>query len=144
MAMKRNIAVAMVSKLSEIADLKYIAFGIVRLGAGDFQIDEFPAVQIYNTEESRVHLHRCIQVDWGLNLEIIMRTTTSGEINLFDLLDLEDVIEQKLWSDPKLGLTSDFVHLLHNGSYTVLPLENDIYIQTIRLTARYLKRLVGT
>ena len=144
MANKSDIANAMVAKLNEIAALNYVQFGIVRMATDDFRMDEFPAVQIYNTDETRTHLHRCIQVDWNLNLEIIMRSTMDGAIDLHDLWDLEDTIESKLWENPKLGLTSEFIHLLHNGSYTVLPIENDIYIQTIRLTARYLKRLVGT
>lgn len=144
MANKSDIATAMVAKLNEIPQLNYVQFGIVRMSTDDFRIDEFPAVQVYNTDETRTHLHRCIQVDWNLNLEIIMRTTMDSAVDLHDLWDLEDIIENKLWSDPKLGMTSEFIHLLHNGSYTILPLENDIYIQTIRLTARYLKRLVGT
>jgi len=73
-----------------------------------------------------------------------MRTTTDGAVELRDLWDLEDTIEDTLWSDPKIGLTSGFIHLIHNGSFTVLPLDDNVYIQTIRISALYLKDLVGT
>jgi len=144
MGLKRDIANALVTKLNTIAALNYVAFGKVRLSTDDFRMDEFPAVQIYNTDESRIHIHRKIQVDWNCNLEIINRTTTDGAIEIRDLWDLEDTIEATLWENPKLDLAGGMIHILHRGSYTVLPLETNTYIQTIRFSARYLKDLVGT
>lgn len=143
MGLKRDIANALVTRLETIAALNYVQFGKVRMSSDDFRIDEFPAVQIYNTDETRQHIHRKIQVDWNCNLEIINRTTTDGAIEIRDLWDLEDTIEETLWERPKLDVGGGMIHLIHRGSYTVLPIDGDIYIQTIRFSARYLKNLVG-
>jgi len=42
MAMKRDIADAIVSKLNTIAALNSVNFGKVRMSTDDFRIDEFP------------------------------------------------------------------------------------------------------
>lgn len=143
MAEKTDVANALVTILSSMPELNYVAFDKVRLSSEEFRDSEFPAVQLYGVREASRHENRRRVVDWRINLEIVLRSTSSGGVKTQrDLWDLQYLIERKLWEDPQIGLTSNMIHLLHGGGFTTLQLTDPLLIHTIELTASFYQALV--
>lgn len=144
--LQSNIADAIKTRLSTISDFKYVAFDKVRLKYDEFRNNEFPAVQCYGTTESVSHITGRAQVEWDINIELLMKSLSTGKVTQRDLWDLKDKVLKVLFDDPQLGLKDFMQEIRWVGGFTDLNFANtsDIISHTINLKAIFYTQLVGT
>jgi hypothetical protein len=140
-SMRTKIATAICTKLATITELKYICFDRVRMLASDFQDWEIPAVQLIDYGDDNEHSQRRALKRWNVSLEIVMGDKTTGIINQKNLWDLEQKIEETLFSQPNLVIPG-VVHMILLGSTTDLHTLAPFYTARIDIQIEYFQPLV--
>lgn len=128
---------------TNVPEVNYISFDKIKLSTGDFRSHELPAVQLWDNGQAPTHERGRILVDWSMSLELIMKSTTQGEVNQKDLFELRRKIQLALWENPNLGIPG-VVHLIYTGNVTDLHLLEPFYIARIDFLVRYYDNLTGS
>lgn len=142
---RTDICSALVGILSNITGIKTVNYETIKLLASDFAEYELPVVQLIDlSEESRHELGRSLKT-WNLVLEIVIGPVSSSSYvpKQSDLWDLLELIERKIWEDPKLGL-SYVVQSTLLGSSTDLHLLSPLYTARLDFQILYYQPLVST
>ena len=143
-AIESTIADALVSKISTgVPSLKVVNFDRVRLAVEDFQSHEIPAVQIYDVGQSITHVRGRKEVLWNLAIELVMRSSSSGNVDQKALWDLRRDIELTLWDEPNLGI-KEVIHLVYTGNVTDLHLLDPYYIARMDFDVKFRDDLTGS
>lgn len=140
-AMKSKIADEIVTKLSEVGDLKYVKFDEVRVNIADFQEHELPACQVIDVNETVEHEQNRVKKYWNLTIEVVLKQTTYRLVNQQSLWDLMYQIERKLFSNPNLGIPG-VLHMVYLGNQTDLHLLDPYYIGKFDVQVVYYESLV--
>lgn len=139
--MKSKIATALVLRLDEVWDLKYIAFDRVKVLVSDFNETEIPGCQLIDLSETVTHEASRILRRWQIALEVVMKQTENRYVDQQELWDLCYSIERKLWSVPNLGIPG-VVQLTHLGTTTDLHLIQPYYTARILVEVSFYDNLV--
>lgn len=143
-AIESTIADALVSTISTgVPALKVVNFDRVRLAIEDFQSHEIPAVQLYDTGQIITHVRGQKEVTWNIALELIMKSSSSGNVDQKALWDLRRDIELVLWDSPNLNLP-EVIHLMYTGNVTDLHLLEPFYIARMDFDVKFRDDLTGS
>lgn len=140
-SMKSQIATALVNKLDEVWDLKYIAFDRVKVLISDFNDTELPACQLFDLSETIEHQQNRILRRWQIALEVVMKQTQNRYVDQQELWDLCYSIERRMWSVPNLGIPG-VIHLVHLGTTTDLHMVEPYYTARILFEVQFYDNLV--
>lgn len=142
-AIESTIADTLVTKVSTVAALKVVNFDRVRLAIEDFMNHEIPAVQMYDVGQANTHVRGRKEVIWSIALEIIMKTSTAGNVDQKALWDLRRDIELAIWDQPNLGIT-EVIHLIYTGNITDIHLLDPYYIARMDFDVKFRDDLTGS
>lgn len=145
MSRKADILSAVVARLQPLVDsndLGSLNFEVIKLVFSDFESWELPVVQIIDQGEIVTHEMGRARKEWNLVLELVMKSSTSGEVFQKDLFDLQNLIEVTLWQDPNLGIPG-VIDMKYEGSQTDLHMVEPFYYCRIDLIVRYYDPLVS-
>lgn len=140
-SIRTDIASALATKISTLTTIKTVNVDPIRLAASDFNEFELPVVQIIDTQETNIHEQVRARKSWNLGIEVIIGPTSLTVPRQTDLWDLMESIEQKIFEDPKLGI-SNVIHMSLIGSMTDLHLLTPLYIGKIDIQIDYYQPLV--
>ena len=140
-SMRTQIATALVSTLTAVTGIKYVAYDKVRMLASDFQDWEIPAVQLIDLGDDNKHEQRRAHKTWNFILELVMGDKTSGLISQKDLWNMLEKIERALFATPNLGIAG-VIHIKLLGSVTDLHMLAPFYTARIDLQVEYYQPLV--
>lgn len=138
---KSRIAAALLARLNTVSQLKYTAFDKVRLLSSDFKDFEIPAAQFIDVGTSVQHEQLRAKRFWAIDLELVLKSSTSGEVSQEDLWNLEYQVLRALFAKPNLGLKG-VVHLKQVGETTDLHLLEPFYTSRISLEVEFYEDLV--
>ena len=143
-SLEETIADKIVSILTtDVTDLNTVNFGKVMLAIDDFKEHEVPAVQIFDLFQRIEHQRGYEQVSWTLQLEIIMKSLATGEVDQKSLWDLRNKVQIALWNVPNLEIPEVF-HLKYTNNITDLHLVQPFYIARMEFDVLFRRPLTGS
>jgi hypothetical protein len=139
-----EIIQALVSILSTMPEVKTINYDRIKLLASDFSEYELPVLQIIDMAEDSQHEKGRALKTWNISIEIVIGpiAATSYVPTQTDLWDLRELVERKIWADPKLGL-SYVIQCLLLGSSTDLHILQPLYTARLDFQIIYYQPLVS-
>jgi hypothetical protein len=142
--LEETISDAIVSTLvTDVPELTTVTFDRVKLAVDDFRDHELPAVQLWDLNQSIEHQRGFQQVSWGIALELIMKSTTTGTVNQKSLWALRRKIELALWDTPNLEIPG-VIHLLYRSNITDLHLLEPFYVARMEFEVLFRRKLTGS
>lgn len=146
MSRKGDILQALVARLGELqtsGDVNAINFEVIKLVMSDFEDWELPAIQIIDQGEVVIHEMGRARKEWDIALELVMKSSESGEVFQKDLFDLQNLVELNIWQDPNLGGTTGIIDLKYLGSQTDLHMVKPMFYCRMDIQVRYYDSLVS-
>lgn len=141
MAIDRDIFEALELKLKTLSWVKLVNWKKIRITSSDFRENEVPCIQFYDAGQTITHEHARLNVQWNIAIEIILKSKADGSIDMADLLDKRQEVEQKIGSQPNLGVDG-VVHFLYLGNEPDLFTISPFYYTRLDFQAMYYKPYV--
>ena len=141
-SMKTLISEAIVAKLNEIPQIRYVAFDKVRLLASDFKDVEIPAIQLIDIRLDHEHQAPRSKKFWQIALELLLKGNQYHEISQQDLWNLEYEVLRKLFERPNFGIRG-MIHIKYLGSSTDLHLLEPYYFSRMDFEVQFYEDLIG-
>lgn len=142
--LEETISDALVSTLTtDVPELTTVTFDRVKLAVDDFRDHELPAVQLWDLNQSIEHQRGFHQVAWGIALELVMKSTTTGTVDQKALWALRRKIELALWDKPNLEIPG-VIHLLYRSNITDLHLLEPFYVARMEFEVLFRRKLTGS
>lgn len=145
MSRKTDILNALVAKLETLitsSDVKTVNYEVIKMVMSDFEDWELPAIQVIDQGESVEHEQGRARKEWDIVLELVMKSSVSGEVRQGDLFDLQNLVETTLWQQPNLGV-SGVIDMKYIGSQSDLHMVKPMFYCRIDLQIRYYDPLVS-
>lgn len=142
-SIESQISDKLVAIIDAIPEVKTVNFDEVKLAISEFRPHELPAVQFWDTGGTVEHERGRIIMNWGLSLEIVMRSKQTGVVNQKDLWDLRRAIQRAIWEQPNLGIPG-VIHSVYTGTITDLHSVEPHYIARLDFDIRFYDDLTGS
>lgn len=145
MGIRRQVLEAMADVITDnLAWVKKLETENIRIAMEDFQENELPAVQIFDTGQDAVSQAKDIDKHaWPIAVELVMKSTSALAVTQLDFYDkcdeLEDLLEQNRHLLPYN--IEGFMHLSYNTFETDIHSTPDFFVARYVFTARYDKHI---
>lgn len=143
MSIEAQIMDEIASRLSNVPEIVTVNKDRIVLSTSDFREHELPAAQVWDIAQTMAHQKQCIEVNWSMSIEIVMKSTETGLANQAELWGLRRKVELALFQDPNLGIPK-VIHLQYTGNVTDLHLVEPYYIARIDFDVKFMENLTGT
>lgn len=111
-SIERLVFEALATQLATLTWIKKIEYQNPRVLVSGFDETEIPAVQFWDTGEPFTHIKGHVEAEFGIQIELVMKSTDIDPVGQGDLFDRKDEIEQLFGSDPKLALNNGQIYHL--------------------------------
>jgi len=146
MSRKADILQALIARLEELVtskDVGIVNFEVIKLAMSDFEDWELPAIQVIDQGELVTHEMGRARKEWDVAVELVMKSSETGEVFQKDLFDLQYKVERNIWQDPNLGGTTGVIDCKYLGSQTDLHMVKPMFYCRIDIQIRYYDPLVS-
>lgn len=130
------------TKLKELSWANLVTWKKIRIANSDFRETEFPAIQFYDAGQSIQHEAARLSVTWRISVEVLLKSKSSGELDMGDLFEKRQAVEQKIGEVPNLGIPG-LIHIRYVGNVTDLHTIMPVYYARLDLEILYYKPYVG-
>lgn len=146
MSRKGDILGALISRLEELVtseDVGLVNFEVIKMAMSDFEDWELPAIQVIDQGEIVTHEMGRARKEWDIAIELVMKSSETGEVFQKDLFDLQNKVELNIWQDPNLGGTTGVIDCKYLGSASDLHMVKPMFYCRIDIQIRYYDPLVS-
>jgi hypothetical protein len=121
---------------------KMISWEKIRVISSDFAEHELPVIQFYHVRTDYEQQQGRALARMQFNIELCLKSTTSGVINQKDLFDKMDLILQAIGTNPNLDI-SGMIHLRPISDETDIHILEPLFIGVWNFEALYLTTFAG-
>jgi len=130
--------------LTELTWVKLVTWKKIRLSASEFRDHEIPLIQIYAPRQNHLHSQRRLETTMMIHVELVMKSTVAGVIDVEDCMDRRQEIEQKIGENVQLRLVnSGMVHMKYVSSEDDFHTIQPFYVTRLDFEALYYKPYLG-
>lgn len=122
--------------------VKKVSSDEIILGFSETEQHEVPLVQVYGLGQRITMEKGRLKVSWTLMVELVLRSSSQNAVNMRTLLDYRQDIEQKIGSNPNLGVPS-VIHVAYNGNSDDIRLAAPYYVTELEFEVIYYKPYTG-
>lgn len=142
MSIDKQIMLLIETRLNTLSWVKLVNWKKLRLSQSDFLDHEVPLIQFYDAGQLIEHESGRLRVTWNISVELVLKSTSSEEIDVEDLLDRRQEVEQCLGSQSThLGIQG-LQHLRYTGNEPDYLSISPFFITRLDFQALYYKSYV--
>lgn len=141
-SMEKKILAALKTALEELTFLNVVSIDKIRIANSDFQENEIPGIQIYDSGQFIEHNHQRVLKTWALTVEYFQKVDPEGRADQATLFDRKLEIERKIGDNLKLSINSTpdegaMRYIKYVASTTDLFMISDMSILQLFLEVRF-------
>lgn len=111
-SLEAQIFTALQTKIQTLPWAKTVEFQHVKLGIEEWADDKLPVVQFWFNDEQFNHHKFLLEIDVGITIEIVQKSSAAVPLTQVDLLDRMRDVRELLGQDPRLSiLGSGMLHV---------------------------------
>ena len=114
----------------------------IRLEFTDIHDHEIPYIQIYDNGQKITHQMGQVLVNWQIAVELALKSSSSGTVNMRTLLDKRQEIEQVIGANVNLGIPG-VINVTYMENTPDLNLVRPFYTTTLLFNVQYRKKYVS-
>jgi hypothetical protein len=142
MSIDKDIMLHIENRLNTLSWVKLVNWKKLRLTQSDFLEHEVPLIQFYDAGQMIQHEAARLKVEWNISIELVLKSTSTEEIDVEDLLDRRQEVEQCLGAQSThLGIQG-LQHLRYTGNEPDYLSISPFFITRMDFVALYYKSYV--
>lgn len=133
---------AMENTVKTLAWVKKVESENIRLEFSEVHDHEIPYVQIYDNGQTFTHQMGQVLVSWQIAVELALKSSSEGVVNMRTLLDKRQEIEQAIGANVNLGIPG-VINVTYLQNTPDLNLVRPFYTTTLLFRVQYRKKYVS-
>lgn len=142
MRIDKDIMLHIETRLKTLSWVNLVSWKRIRLTTSDFMDHEIPLIQFYDNGQSITHEAARLRVEWNIAVELVLKSLSSNEIDVEDLLDRRQEVEQCLGAQETHTGIPGFHHLRYLGNEPDYLSISPFFITRLDFQALYYKPYV--
>lgn len=137
-----SILDALENTVKTLSWVKKVESENIRLEFTDIHDHEIPYIQIYDNGQKITHQMGQVLVNWQIAVELALKSSSTGTVNMRTLLDKRQEIEQVIGANVNLGIPG-VINVTYMENTPDLNLVRPFYTTTLLFNVQYRKKYVS-
>lgn len=133
---------AMQTTLQALTWAKKVESENIIIGISETQDHEIPLIQIYDNGQTFRHEKGRVRVTWEIIVELVLKTSSAGTVNMRTLMDRRQEIEQAIGANVNLGIPG-VINVLYSRNTPDIHIARPFYMTELVFQVDYYKRYVS-